>query len=65
MGKISNGSWDPMFCVAHNDGKFISGGGSGALYVWSGGNGTKIEGHKNGKVHTIFVDKKKNVYSGG
>jgi hypothetical protein len=64
MGKIS-GSWDPMFSVIYIDNKCVSGGSSGALYLWNGGNGTKIDAHKKGKVHTLIIDKKKNLYSGG
>jgi microtubule-associated protein-like 6 len=64
MGKLT-GKWDPMFCVTQIDGKYISGGGSGAIYTWGGGSGTKIEAHKNGKVHALLVDSKKNLYSGG
>lgn len=64
MGKVP-GKWDPMLSVAVCDKKYISGSASGALYVWTGGAGTRVEAHKkNSKVHTIFVDSKKNVYSG-
>lgn len=65
MGKINGGKWDPMFCVAQSDGKYFSGGLSGAIYLWAGGNGTRVEAHKKGKVHTLLVDSKKNLYSGG
>lgn len=42
MGKIDGGKWDPMFCVAYNEGKYYSGSGSGAIYVWTGGSGTRV-----------------------
>lgn len=63
MGKLAK--WDPMFSIASVDNKYVSGSGSGALYVWSGGMGSRVEAHKKGKVHCLLVDNSKNVYSGG
>lgn len=64
MGKIP-GKWESQTSVAYLDGaKYVSGGSSGALFLWTGATATKIEAHK-GKVHTIKVEKVKTVYTGG
>jgi hypothetical protein len=34
-----NGKWDPMLCVICWNDKYISGGASGNVYLWSGGPG--------------------------
>ena len=63
MGKVP-GKWEPMYSVAFLEGaKYVSGGASGNLFLWTGGSATKVDAHK-GKVHVIKVDKGKTVYSG-
>lgn len=63
MGKVP-GKWESMYSVAFLDGiKYVSGGSSGGLFLWSGGKASKIEAHK-GKVHSIKVMNGKSVYTG-
>lgn len=46
MGKISGSSkWDPMLSIVCWNGKFVSGGASGSVYYWNGGNGVSSKGH--------------------
>jgi hypothetical protein len=46
MGKISGSNkWDPMLSIVCWNDKFVSGGQSGSVYLWSGGNGTASKGH--------------------
>ncbi len=44
MGKIA-GKWDPMVSVACWDGKFVTGGSAGSIYLWNGGSGSPTKGH--------------------
>jgi hypothetical protein len=63
-GKISGSSkWDPMLSVVCWNDKFVSGGQSGSVYLWSGNSGTASKGHK-GRVDCLAVDLKNNLYSG-
>ena len=42
MGKVP-GKWESMYSVAFLDGaKYLSGGSSGALFLWNGGAASKI-----------------------
>jgi len=63
LGKIP-GKWDPMFSAVCWGGKFITGGGSGSVYLWAGNQGTATKGHT-GVVHCLAVDLKGNLFSGG
>jgi WD40 repeat protein len=64
MGKISGSSkWDPMLSIVCWNDKFVSGGQSGSIYLWSGGSGTPTKGHE-GRVDCLSVDSKNNLYSG-
>ena len=56
------GKWDPMVSVAYWNGKFVSGGYSGSLYLWSGTTGIVSKGHE-GRVDCLSVDQE-NLYSG-
>ena len=64
MGKVS-GTWDPMLCIAHvGEGKYVSGGSTGAVYLWSGNSAKGLAAHKS-KLQTVFVDSKKRIFTGG
>lgn len=62
MGKIP-GKWDPMVSVVYWNDKFVTGGASGSLYVWSGNTGNPNKAHE-GTVDALGVDLKGNLYSG-
>ena len=49
------GKWDPMVSVVYWNGKFVSGGYSGSLYLWSGTTGVHSKGHE-GRVDCLSVD---------
>ena len=57
------GKWDPMLSVVCSNGKYVSGGASGSVYLWSSNTGAATKGHT-GKVNSLAVDKKGNLYSG-
>ncbi len=65
MGKISGngGKWDPMLSAVCWDNKYVTGGTSGAIYLWNGGNGIPSAGHKS-RVDCFGVDHSGNLYSG-
>ena len=65
MGKVvgSGNKLDPMLSAVCWDGKYVTGGTSGAIYLWNGGNGVPSAGHKS-KVDCFGVDYSGNLYSG-
>jgi len=62
MGKIP-GKWDPMLSVVYWNDKFVTGGSSGNLYVWSGSTGNPTKAHE-GTVDALGIDNKGVLYSG-
>lgn len=58
-----NGKWDPMLCVVCWNDKYISGGASGSVYLWSGGPGVPTKASE-GTIDCFGVDPKGNLYSG-
>jgi hypothetical protein len=64
MGKIAgNGKWDPMLSAVCWDGRFVTGGVSGNIYLWNGTTGTPSKVH-NKRIDCLAVDKNNNLYSG-
>jgi len=65
MGKITGngGKWDPMLSAICWDGKYVTGGTSGAVYLWNGGSGIPTISHK-GKVDCFAIDLSGILYSG-
>ena len=64
MGKLAGSNkWDPMLtAVCWND-KFVTGGMSGAVYLWNGTSGTATKQHE-GKLDCLAVDQNGVLYSG-
>jgi hypothetical protein len=63
MGKLASNKWDPMLSVVYWNDKFITGGVSGSVYLWSGNNGNPTKGHS-GRVDCLAVDTRDSFYSG-
>lgn len=57
------GKWDPMMSVVFWNGKFVSGGSAGTLYLWSGSTPITTKGHT-GRIDSLRVDDHENLYSG-
>ena len=57
------GKWDPMVNIVYWNNKFVSGGSSGSIYLWSGTTGIASKGHE-GRVDCLSVDSQDNLYSG-
>ena len=57
------GKWDPMVSVVYWNDKFVSGGSTGTVYLWSGTNSTGSKAHE-GRVDCLSVDENKNLFSG-
>lgn len=64
MGKISGSNkWDPMLSAVCWNEKFVTGGVSGAIYLWNGTSGIASKQHK-GRVDCLAVDQNGILYSG-
>ena len=62
MGKLSC-KWDPQVSVIYWNDKYVSGGKSGSIFVWSGNVGNSNKCHE-GAVDCLAVDSKGILYSG-
>lgn len=54
---------DPMLSAVFWNGKYVTGGLSGSVYLWSGTTATLSQGHKK-KVDSFAVDSSGNLFSG-
>lgn len=54
---------DPMLSAVFWNGKYVTGGLSGSVYLWSGTTATISQGHKK-KVDCFAVDSSGNLFSG-
>ena len=66
MGKISGSSkWDPMLSAVYwkDKDKFVTGGTSGTVYLWSGNTGMPTKEHTH-RVDCFSIDSSGSLYSG-
>lgn len=62
-GKTNATKWDPMLSAVYWKDKFVTGGTSGAVYLWNGNVAATSKGH-NGRVDCFSIDSNGNLYSG-
>lgn len=63
MASIPGKKVDPMLCAIYWNGKYVTGGLSGGIYLWNGTTATLCQGHKK-KVDCLAIDQSGNLFSG-